>query len=126
MPKGIDWFHFLYVNLGYMALILAMYFFVAIDDIKKNWPKYRCNPMYMGLSDDIQKDMTFCVQNIQTGYMGHLMEPITYLLSNLSSMGSEFTGSLNFARNMIANIRGFISSITDSIFGVFVNFSRRV
>ena len=121
MPKGIDWFHFVYVNLGFVAMVLMMYFFIALDDIKKNWPKYRCNPMYMPLSDNLEQDFVFCVQNMQTNFMGYLMEPITYLLGSLGSIGAEITASLAFARNMIANIRGFLASIVDGIFGVFVN-----
>ena len=121
MPKGIDWFHFIYVNLGFIAQVLAMYFFLALDDIKKNWPKYRCNPVYMPLSNNIEADFTYCIQNMQTNFMGYLLEPLTYIMANVSALGDGLSVDLNFARNMIANIRGFLSEIVDGIFGVFVN-----
>ena len=38
MPKGVDWVNFIYVNLGFLAQILALYFFMMIDNIKKDYP----------------------------------------------------------------------------------------
>ena len=122
MPKGIDWIHFIYINLAYLVLTLSMYFFASVEEIKQNWPLYRCNPIYMPLSDNIQNDFVYCVQNMQTSYMGYLLEPLTYITSNLTTMGSQFTDSLNFFRVMISNMRTFISSITGGIYGVFLNF----
>lgn len=121
MPKGVDWIYFTYVNLGFIALIVSMYYFSALADIKANWPLYRCNPIYMPLSDDIEKDFTYCVQNMQTDYMGYLLQPLTYITSGLTQMGGDFTESLNDSRNMLANIRNFFTSIIQNIFGVFLN-----
>jgi hypothetical protein len=121
MPKAADWTNFVYVNLAFIAQIIAIYYFTAISDLKKNWAKYRCNPMYMPFSDNIQKDFVYCVQNVQTDYMGYLLQPITYLTSNLTSLGGEFTQSMNGVRTMISNIRSFSSNIIQSIFGVFLN-----
>ena len=72
MPKGSDWVNFIYVNLGFIAQVVAMYYFSAINDIKENWPKYRCNPLYMPFSDNIEKDFVYCVQNTQMSFMGYV------------------------------------------------------
>jgi hypothetical protein len=121
MPKGIDWINFVYVNLAFVAQIAAMYYFTTLTDIKNNWPKYRCNPMFMPLSDNIEQDFTYCVQNMQTNFMGYLLQPLTYITSNLTTMGGEFTDSINFIRVMLSNIRTFITSIISSVMGVFLN-----
>ncbi|MCX8483428.1 MAG: hypothetical protein ORN50_07590 [Crocinitomicaceae bacterium] len=121
MPKGSDWVNFIYVNLGFIAQVVAMYYFSAINDIKDNWPKYRCNPLYMPFSNDIEKDFVYCVQNTQMSFMGYLLQPITYITSNLSAMGSEFGDALNYANNLLSNIRSFFTKIVASIFGVFLN-----
>jgi len=121
MPKMIDWVNFIYINLAFIALICSMYLFTSLADIKKNWQQYRCNPMFMPLSDNIKDDFNYCVQNMQTSYMGYLLEPLTYITSNLTTMGSQFTDSLNFIRVIISNIRTFVSSITENIYGVFLN-----
>lgn len=121
MPKSIDWINFIYINLGFIAQILIMYIYTSVDEIKKKWPQYRCNPMYMPLSDNITQDFTYCVQNTQVNFMGYLLEPLTYITSNLSNMGSEMTTTINNFRVMISNIRTFVSSITGNIMGVFMN-----
>ena len=121
MPKGSDWVNFIYVNLGFILQIFIMYFFTTIKEIKNNWPKYRCNPIYMPLSDDIKKDFTYCVQNMQINFIGYLLQPLTYIANNLSTMGTQFSETLNFARNMMSNIRTFISTIMESIYSVFLN-----
>lgn len=121
MPKGVDWVNFIYVNLGFVAQIFIMYYFSAIAEIKKDWPKYRCNPMFMPLSDNIEQDFVYCVQNMQTGFMGYLLQPINYIINSLTSMGGEFTGSLNFIRTMVSSLRSLITSIIQNVFGVFLN-----
>jgi hypothetical protein len=121
MPKGADWINFIYVNLGFVALTFIMYYFTTVSVIKKDWPKYRCNPMFMPLSDNLEQDFVFCVQNMQTNFMGYLLQPINYMIGMLSNLGGNFTVSLDFIRTMISNIRTFFTSIIQNIFGVFLN-----
>jgi hypothetical protein len=121
MPKGIDWVYLLYINLAFFALTVSIYIYGYIEQIKADWPTYRCNPMFMPLSDNIEEDFTYCVQNMQTNFMGYLLEPLTYVTNTLSSMGLGFTDALNSIRTVISNIRTFLSSIVDSIMGVFLN-----
>lgn len=121
MPKGSDWFNFAYVTIAYLALALGMMLFIAIDDIRKNWPKYRCNPMYLPLSKDVQKDFSYCVQNMQANYMGVLLAPITWIMKNIGSLAGNVFSSLQKFRYMIANIRDFIMFIVQSIMGIFAN-----
>jgi hypothetical protein len=121
MPKGIDWIYFTFVNLAFILQIVAMYYFTTIAEIKKDWPKYRCNPMFMPLSDNIEQDFVYCIQNMQMSFMGYLLQPLSYITSNLSTMGSEFTTNINGLRTMLSNIRTFITSIVQSVFGVFLN-----
>lgn len=121
MPKGSDWVNFIYINLAFVAQVVAMYYFSAVQQIKDNWPKYRCNPMYMPLSDDIQSDFVYCIQSMQTNYMGYLLQPLTYITSNLSAMGAGFVNNIDSIRVMMSNIRTFLSTITEGIFGVFLN-----
>lgn len=121
MPKGVDWLNFIYVNLGFVAQVFVMYYFSAVAEIKNNWPKYRCNPIFMPLSDNIEKDFVYCVQNMQTNFMGYLLQPINYIINSLSAVGGDFSQSLNFIRTMISNIRSFFTSIIQNVFGVFLN-----
>lgn len=121
MPTGQNWINFIYVNLGFIAQVVVMYYFTAIIEIKKNWPEYRCNPIYMPLSDDIASDFTYCVQTTQINLMGYLLQPLTYLISNLSNIGEEFNVNINGIRSMFDVVRTFIGSIIENVFSVFSN-----
>ena len=121
MPSGKNWMNFIYVNLGFIAQVLVMYYFTALIEIKKNWPEYRCKPLYMPLSDNIADDFTYCVQSTQINFMGYLLQPITYLISSMNSIGGEFMSSINSVRGFISVLRDFISSIVENDYNFFGN-----
>lgn len=121
MPKGEDWIYFIYVNLGFIMLILTMASFSGMSQVMQNWPVNRCNPIYMPFADNIEENFIYCIQNMQTGFMGYLLQPIYYILNVFSSMGGEFSEALNDARTMMSTIRSFITNTIQSVFGVFLN-----
>ena len=121
MPSISNYVKLIYVNLGFIGLISIMIYLRSIEEIKKNWAQYRCNPPYWVFSENISEDFTYCVQNTQVNLMGYLLEPITQLTSSLSDMGGNIAESINNARGMMSNIRDFTSSITINIFSVFSN-----
>jgi len=121
MPTGKNWLFFMYVNLGFVLYIVSTYYLTSVANIKANWPLYRCNPIYMPFSDDIEKDFTYCVQNMQINFMGYLLQPLTFITSSLTSLGSSFMTEINYVREMFNKIRNLFSSIIQSVFGVFLN-----
>jgi len=121
MPSFSNYALFLYINLAFALQIAVMMYFKSADEIKKNWPVYRCNPPYWVFSEDISADFSYCVQNTQTNLMGFLLQPLNFAASSLTSMTGELGSSLNNMRLMVTNIRGFVTNIVESIFGVFLN-----
>ena len=121
MPTLNNYANLLFINLGFIAQIMFMVFFKSALDIKENWPLYRCNPPYWVFSDNVADDFTYCVQNSQVNIMGYLLQPITYLVSALSSSGLELSANINGIRDFISVLRNFVSTIIQNIFGVFLN-----
>jgi hypothetical protein len=121
MPRGSDWFNFIYVNMAYLALIFVISIFMRLQEIRKNWPKYRCNPVYMPFADDVGKNFAYCVQNMQANYMGYLLQPIWTTLSSMQSMAIGTMGSLQNFRKMISFVRFSFGGIMGSVMGIFVN-----
>jgi hypothetical protein len=121
MPTGKNWLNFIYVQVIFIVQILAIYYFISLKQIQDNWPLYRCNPMYMPLSNNIQQDFVYCVQNMQSSFMGYLLQPLTYVTTILSSLGGDIMDAINNVREMFNKIRNFITSIIQSVFGVFLN-----
>lgn len=121
MPSINNYLNFLYINLGFMAQIICMVYFRSATNIQKNWSLYRCNPAYWVYSTDISSDFTYCVQNTQINITGSLLQPLTHLVSGLSSMSGEFTENINGLRGMLGGIRTKMSKIMGDVYGVFLN-----
>jgi len=128
----------IYFNMKFSDMILAlliilvfvgMYVFsiisVGLKNIKKDWPKYRCNPMAMPLAGqfgfDPMENFTFCITKMQSNAMGFFLEPIHFIVGMMGNLGKELSESINMVRNVIAYIRGMVGNIIGDIFGVFMN-----
>lgn len=121
MPSGKNWVNFLYVNLAFAIYITGVFYYIQTSEIKANWPLYRCNPMYMFLADNVEQNFTYCIQTMQTNFMGYLLAPLTYITGTLGSQMSGFMNDIQNIRAMFNKIRTFFSSIIESVFGVFLN-----
>lgn len=121
MPRLIDWFYFIYVNVAFVSQICVLYYLVGMTNIKKNWATYRCNPMYMGFADNIEENFVYCIQNSQSNFMSFLLQPVNYVLSMITGLSGNIMQSIDFIRVMISSIRSSIESVTSGIFGVFMN-----
>jgi hypothetical protein len=121
MPSGKNWVNFLYVNLAFAIYVSVVFYYSKESEIKKNWPLYRCNPMYMPLADNIEENFVYCVQSIQKNFMGHLLQPLSFATSSISNSLGGFMEDINNVRAMFNKIRNFFSTIVQSIFGVFLN-----
>ena len=118
MLKGSTWLTFIILNIAFVLMIVRVYMASAILKIKDDWPKYRCNPMFMPFSDNIADDFTFCVQKVQTGYMNFLLQPLNYLLGSLDAIGGKFNMDILNVRKMYDWIRSQVSTIVQSVFSV--------
>ena len=121
MPSGKNWVNFIYVNLAFAIYVGAIFYYSQVAQIKAQWPLYRCNPMYMPLADNMEENFVYCVQSMQTNFMGHLLQPLTFITSSLGGVLGGFMGEINDIRAMFDKIRTFISDTIQSIFGVFLN-----
>lgn len=121
MPSGKNWLHFFYVNIAFAIYIAGVFYYSQLADIKANWPLYRCNPMYMVLADNVEENFTYCIQTMQTNFMGYLLAPLTYITGTLGTQMSGFMNDIQNVRAMFNKIRTFFSSIVQSVFGVFLN-----
>jgi len=121
MPTGVNWVHFIYVNLGFIIYTYAITLLTSLKKIRDNWPLYRCNPMYMPLAPNIEENFAYCIQGMQSNFMGYILQPLSFVVNSVgSSIGSSLS-SINFVRAMIFKIREFLSSSSSMIYGIFLN-----
>ena len=119
MPSGKNWGSFFYVNIAFILYMVGIYYLNQVSTIKKNWPQYRCNPMFMPLADDVNSNFSYCVQNMQSEFMTTALEPITFITSTLSDSLGGFVDQIQDSRGMFSNIRSFLPGFFTNIFGSF-------
>lgn len=99
---------------------------VGIENIKNQWPKYRCNPVVMPIANVFGKDtlqnFTFCVQNLQQTFMQDLLAPLHYVENIVGDISKYFTEAIHFIRAFFNKIRNMILDIIKNIMAVFLNF----
>ena len=121
MPSGKNWVNFLYVNIAFIIYVAGIFYFNQMSQIKANWPLYRCNPMYMPLADNVEENFTYCIQTMQTNFMGHLLQPLTFITNSLTTSMGGFTTDIQNSRGMFNKVRTFFTSTIQSVFGIFLN-----
>jgi hypothetical protein len=119
MPSGKNWINFLYVNITFVLYVIAVFYIGKIAEIKKNWPLYRCNPVFMPLANNVTTNFTYCIQKIQSNYMSYLLQPLSFLTSTLTDTLGSVVDQVNDVRGMFSNIRFFIPNIFTNIFNMF-------
>jgi hypothetical protein len=112
-----------------ILIFIALYVFnilvVGIKKIQNDWPTYRCNPVVMPMASvfghDPMQNFTYCIQTMQSNYMGYLMQPLHYNFGVLGKTAETLTNSINSVRAFFNNLRNFITDIIQNVFGVFLN-----
>ena len=121
--KASDWTRFILVLLIFALMHAFIILAVQIENIKKNWPIWKCNPIIMPLARQFGHDeftnFTQCIQSMQTNYMDHLLGPISVDLSVITQLGSQFTDGILGTFELMASLQNILASIFDSVYGVF-------
>ena len=97
----------------------------GLQDIKDNWPKYRCSPTYMPFASylgyDTIENFSYCVGNIQKDLMGFFLSPIQWVLGSLGSTLQNLLDSFQMIRVVIDKLKGSFGFVIGDVYGMFVN-----
>jgi hypothetical protein len=96
-----------------------------LQDLKDNWPVYRCNPAYMPFAGLIGKDpfknFTDCTMKSFQDYTGFIVDPIMAQFSQVTGVVSQIGGAMNDMRGMMAQTRTGFLGIVGTVFGKIQN-----
>ena len=100
-------------------------FTMKLEEIKKDWPTYRCNPAAMPFasyfgSDPIE-NFTYCVGNIQKDLMGFFLQPINYVLGIIVELGQFLLDRVQFIRKFMDYMRNMITNLIGDTYGMLIN-----
>lgn len=111
----------------FVGLIGALYAYgkAHAREIKDNWVKYRCNPIYMPMAgfvgSDIVTNFTNCTMKNVQSYTGFVMDPIYQNFRSFQEIFSTITKSMNDMRKMMAGTTNSFTGIISSTFGKIAN-----
>jgi hypothetical protein len=101
------------------------------ETIKDDWTNQRCKPNVMpfaglinkpdniSISDFTYENFTFCSQDILKNILGYAIQPIVYLIKNISGLFNEIMNSQQFIRIMLSSIRSNITSASQTVLNQF-------
>lgn len=121
--KTGDLLNSIFIIAVFIGLYIANILAIGKKNIEKNWPIYRCSPLVMPFANlfghDVMKNFTYCIQTMQTDFMGPFLAPANY--SNMvAAQNMEETSETNF--NFMSSFNYLRSAVTNtftSVFGVF-------
>tara|TARA_B100002051_G_scaffold254231_1_gene268817 strand:+ start:1591 stop:2562 length:972 start_codon:yes stop_codon:yes gene_type:complete len=125
------------VILVFVGVLMANMASAGVDRIKNNWPEYRCNPAVMPFAATFGHDpvtnFSECISGMMSSAGSLLTAPFSQNLSVFTGapsfgssaptggLGGSLTGSVGASRGMFANVRANLATITQSVFGIFLN-----
>jgi hypothetical protein len=98
---------------------------VKLQEIKKDWPIYRCQPIAMPFASyfgsDPLENFTYCVGNIQKDLMGFFLSPIQYVLGMITELGGSLLENIQFIRKFLDYLRNQVTNVIGDTYGMLVN-----
>ena len=73
------------------------------------------------MGHDATQNFTYCIQNMQTNFMGYLLQPLHYNFDLVGNITGTISNAINDVRQFFYKLRSFIGNIVSSVFGVFLN-----
>jgi hypothetical protein len=96
-----------------------------LDDIKMNWVKYRCNPVYMPLAgivgSDVASNFMYCTLQSVNTYAGFALDPIYKYFKILTDAIRMILNSMNSMRAAVNGASSGFLNIAGSVIGKMQN-----
>jgi hypothetical protein len=121
--KTGDLLNSIFIIAVFIGLYIANILAIGKKNIEKNWPIYRCSPLVMPFANlfgyDVMKNFTYCIQTMQTDFMGPFLAPSNY--SNMVTAQSleKTTETNKNLMGMFAYVRAAVTNTFTGVFGVF-------
>lgn len=126
------------ISILFMISVFSLFSYLHIskkfNEIRKNWPKYKCNPQVIPFAGIINKDphktvlettsinFNGCVTNILTEINSDFLQPIYYVTNTLQNITKSIVNDVQIIRTKIGSIVENVESIDNQIMGRIFNF----
>ena len=126
---------FVLITLIFAGLLTVLFTVGNISEVSSNWPRYRCNPIYMPFASSFGSDpvenFNFCINNIFGANAISIFQPLYGILGNFASIIGDiinatmglrmlFSNMLNGFQSIMSNMKGQINMLTNQIRMTFI------
>ena len=107
------------------SLFFSQIFSAGLEKVKEEWPKNKCNPVYMPfagyLGFDVMQNFTYCIGNIMNGLMNRFLQPVLTSIQWVTDLAANILGTLTSIRQVLYSMKNQIFDIFKDIMGIFLN-----
>ena len=123
--KTSDLLNAIFIIVVFIGLYIANILAIGKKNIEKNWPIYRCSPLVMPFANmfghDVMKNFTYCIQTMQTDFMGPLLAPSNYSNLVVSKSIEQTTKTNENTMGMFSFMRDTVLNNLTTLYNVFGN-----
>jgi len=125
-----DWIQSVFIVLMFSLFLMVDAFNGSVQSVQDNWSLYRCNPVMLpfassfapkGSTVSTQDNFSYCIQNMMANFAPSITQPFSYLQSMTVDMMGSINDSMMASTKQSASMNLSVSSIVESIYGVFLN-----
>ena len=98
-----------------------------LQELRDNWVKYRCYPIYMPFTEQIQPDVSsaenfsYCMNMFGKAVLDAALDPIYSLFAVILDIVKDLQGSTGVVRTVLVKISSVIMSVVQGVFGKLLN-----
>lgn len=119
MPTATDHFKVILVTIAFSTMYAQHTISTTSAKMKNDWPKYRCNPLFMPFADNVEENFYSCMQTSMKNFIPYFLDPIQTLIQQLSSISDAHTTSMNSMRVSNSNMRTLFTNNFQGIINAF-------
>lgn len=105
---------FILLTLLNVGILVALFTVGNLEEVAKNWPRYRCNPIYMpfaaSFGSDPVENFQFCLDSVFAGKAAAIFAPLYNILNEFGNIISKI---VNVAMSLRKLFSTMFSSVTD-------------
>ena len=114
-PTEPRWGGFLLLVLLFSLGIYLLQSVGSYEEVRKNWPKYRCLPHIMPFASiygaNTTENFQFCMKNMFSGFGGEMLAPFYDMMGFFTKTLMGLLNSINSMRVMMASLVGGINTV---------------
>ena len=121
--KTSDLLNSIFIIAVFIGLYIANILAIGKKNIEKNWPIYRCSPLVMPFANlfghDVMKNFTYCIQTMQTDFMGPFLAPSNYTNMVVAENVKSSVKTHKNTMGMFSYIRDTVMNNFSMLYNVF-------